>query len=79
MTAIANTQNTQGNSFGHPKPRSGSWKAAFLAGLPHILMGLLIGTDKFLTTVTTSSQTMSMVRIRDLDGNGAYQLCNQAT
>jgi hypothetical protein len=61
VTAIADTENTRGNSFGHPEPRPGSWKAAFLAGLPHILMGLLIGIGKSLTTATTSSQTMSII------------------
>jgi hypothetical protein len=61
MTVIADTENTQGNSFSHPKSRPGSWKAAFLAGLPHILMGLLIGIGKLLTTATTSPQTMSII------------------
>ena len=62
MTVIADTENTQDNSFGHPEPRPGSWKAAFLAGLPHILMGLLIGTSRFLTTATSRpSQTMSII------------------
>ena len=62
MTVIAETENTRGNSFSHPEPRPGSWKAAFLAGLPHILMGLLIGTGKLLTTATSRpSQTMSII------------------
>jgi hypothetical protein len=62
MTVIADTENTQGNSFSHPEPRPGSWKAAFLAGLPHILMGLLIGTGKLLTTAASRpSQAMSII------------------
>jgi len=62
MTVIADIENTQGNSSTHPEPWPGSWKAAFLAGLPHILMGLLIGIGKLLTTTTPRpSQTMSII------------------
>jgi len=62
MTVVADTENPQDNSFSHPEPRPGSWKAAFLAGLPHILMGLLIGIGKLLTTATSRpSQTMSTI------------------
>jgi len=62
MTVIADTENTQDNSFSHPKSRPGSWKAALLAGLPHILMGLLTGTGKLLPTATSRpSQTMSII------------------
>jgi hypothetical protein len=75
MTVIADTENTQGNSFGHPEPQPGSWKAAFLTGLPHILMGLLIGTGKLLTTVTSHpSQTISIIAGVSLMGLVAVML-----
>lgn len=62
MTVMANAENIQDNPFNHLPHRPGSWQAAFLAGLPHILMGLLIGLSKFLTTATSHpSRTASTI------------------
>jgi hypothetical protein len=38
----------------------GSWGEAFLSGLPHLLMGLLIGVGKLLTTSPTTQLTQSV-------------------
>ena len=49
MNAIPENNHNNQQASTYPEHLPGSWGAAVLAGLPHLLMGLLIAADKFLT------------------------------
>lgn len=51
MTALPETNQIKQHA---PKHLPASWRAAVLAGLPHLLMGLLIGAGKFLNPSNTN-------------------------
>jgi len=49
------------HALSNTERQPGNWGEAFLAGLPHLLMGLLIGVGKITTTPTLSSQTNNII------------------
>lgn len=50
-----NLENSPLASPGAPRHLPGRWRAAFLAGLPHLLMAALIGVGKFLPATAAAS------------------------
>ena len=62
MAVISNVQENQEVASTPIEGQPGSWRAAFLAGLPHLLMGALIGIGKLQSTTTYQlSETVSVI------------------
>lgn len=54
MTAVPETNQIKQHVPAASEHLPGSWRAAILAGLPHLLMGLVIGAGRFLTLSDTN-------------------------
>jgi hypothetical protein len=54
MNSVIETNHNKQQASAGLEHLPGSWGAAFLAGLPHLLMGLLIGAGKFLNASGTN-------------------------
>jgi hypothetical protein len=63
MNKFSKINDIQQHALASTERHPGTWGEAFLAGLPHLLMGLLIGVGKIITPPTLPSQTNNAIAI----------------